>query len=134
MNATSTSQPAQPQFGHQDWQRILDAVSDGLIITDPHFTILFVNRAFAALSGVDASSLVGKKCHDVFTCELCSTPKCPLTALQSLDEQLVFDHEPHCKNGKHAPWIVTITAYPDASGAIGGYIERFTDASAFRQV
>ena len=134
MNATSTSQPAQPQLGHQDWQRILDAVSDGLIITDPHFTILFVNRAFAALSGVDASSLVGKKCHDVFTCELCSTPKCPLTTLQSLDEQLVFDHEPHCKNGKHAPWIVTITAYPDASGDLGGYVERFTDASAFRRV
>jgi PAS domain S-box-containing protein len=113
---------------------MLDAVSDGLIITDPHFTILFVNRAFAALSGVDASSLVGKKCHDVFTCELCSTPKCPLTTLHSLDEQLVFDHEPHCKNGKPAPWIVTITAYPDTSGAIGGYVERFTDASAFRQV
>ena len=134
MNATSTSQPAQPQLGHQDWQRILDAVSDGLIITDLHFTIFFVNRAFAALSGVDASSLVGKKCHDVFSSGLCSTPDCPLTTLRSIGEQRVFDHQPHCKNGKHAPWIVTITAYPDASGAIGGYVERFTDASAFRQV
>jgi len=28
----------------------------------------------------------------------------------------VFDHQSHCKNVKHAPWIVTITAYPDASG------------------
>jgi HD-GYP domain-containing protein (c-di-GMP phosphodiesterase class II) len=46
----------------------------------------------------------------------------------------VFDGEAHCKNGKQAPWIVTTTAYPDASGAIGGYVERFTDASAFRRV
>ena len=134
MKATSTSQPTQTQLGHQDWQRILDAVSDGLIITDRHFNILFVNRAFATLSGIDALSLIGKKCHDVFSSELCSTPDCPLTKLRSTGEQLVFDDEPHCKNGKHAPWIVTITAYPDANGAIGGYVERFTDASAFRRV
>ena len=79
-------------------------------------------------------SLIGKKCHDVFSSERCSTPDCPLTTLQFLGEQLVFDHEPHCKYGKHPAWIVTITAYADASGAIGGYVERFTDASAFRRV
>ena len=134
MMTTSNSQPAQTQLGPQDWQRILDAVSDGLILTDQHFNILFVNRAFTALSGFDALSMIGKKCHDVFSSELCSTPDCPLTTLPSLGEQLVFDHKPHCKNGKRAPWVVTLTAYPDASGAIGGYVERFTDASAFRRV
>jgi PAS domain S-box-containing protein len=134
MKDTSTSQAAQPWLDHQDWQRIMDAVSDGLVITDRYFCILFVNRAFATLSGVDALSLIGKKCHDVFSSDLCSTPDCPLTQLQSIGEQLVFDHQPHCKNGKHAPWIVTITAFPDANGAIGGYVERFTDASAFRRV
>ncbi len=134
MMTTSNSQPAQTQLGPQDWQRILDAVSDGLIVTDQHFNILFVNRAFTALSGFDALSMIGKKCHDVFSSELCSTSYCPLTTLPSLGEQLVFDHKPHCKNGKHAPWIVTLTAYPDASGAIGGFVERFTDASAFRRV
>lgn len=134
MKATSTSRPAHPQLGHQDWQRILDAISDGLIVTDKNFNIIFVNRAFSTLSGFELSSLVGKKCHDVFSSKLCSTPGCPLTALQSTGEQLVFDQEPHCKNGKDAPWIVAITAYPDASGAIGGYVERFTDVSAFRQV
>ncbi len=105
-----------------------------MIITDRQFKVLFANRAFSALSGIDASSLVGKKCYDVFSGKLCFTPDCPLTKLRSTGEQLVFNHEPHCKNGKHAPWIITITAYPDADGAIGGYIERFTDASAFRRV
>jgi HD-GYP domain-containing protein (c-di-GMP phosphodiesterase class II) len=32
------------------------------------------------------------------------------------------------------PWIVTISAYPDETGDIAGYVERFTDASAFRRV
>lgn len=134
VNDRADSQPARPKLGYQDWPRIVDAISDGLIITDEQLNILFVNRAFARLSGVDPLSLIGKKCHDAFTSQLCSTPQCPLRTLHSLDDQLVFDHKPHCKNGKHAPWIVTITAYPDASGAIGGYVERFTDASAFRRV
>ncbi|MGB5422598.1 MAG: HD domain-containing phosphohydrolase [Desulfobacterales bacterium] len=134
MTTTSKSQPAQTQLGHQDWQRIVDALPDGLIITDRHFNILFINRAFSALSGIDASGLIGKKCHEVFPSPLCFTPDCPLSRLRSTGEQLVFDDEVHCKNGKQAPWIVTTTAYPDASGAIGGYVERFTDASSFRRV
>ena len=134
MATTSNSQPALSQLGHQDWQRIFDALPDGLIITDRHFTILFVNHAFSALSATDASGLIGKKCHDVFPSALCFTPDCPLSRLRSTGEQLVFDGEAHCKNGKQAPWIVTTAAYPDASGAIGGYVERFTDASSFRRV
>ncbi|WP_372683962.1 HD domain-containing phosphohydrolase [Desulfosarcina sp.] len=117
-----------------DWQRILDAVSDGMIITDRDFKILFCNRAFSVLSGIESANLIGKKCHDVFSSELCFSADCPLTQFPAAGQQLVFDHEPHCKNGKHAPWIVTITAFPDANGSIGGYVEKFTDASAFRRV
>lgn len=131
MTNTSHSNLAQSQI---DWQRILDTVSDGMIITDRHFKILFSNRAFSAMTGIEPSNLVGKQCHDVFSSQLCFTSDCPLTKLQSAGEQLVFDHEPHCKNGKHAPWVVTIATYPDATGDIGGYVERFTDASAFRRV
>jgi PAS domain S-box-containing protein len=134
MTITSNSQPTQAQLGHQDWQRIFDALPDGLIITDRHFNILFINRAFSTLSGIDASGLIGKKCHDVFPSTLCFTPECPLSRLRSTGEHLVFDDQAHCKNGKKAPWIVTTTAYPDAGGAIGGYVECFTDASAFRRV
>ena len=134
MTVTSYLQSAQTQMGHQDWQRIFDALPDGLIITDRHFTILFVNRAFSTLSAIDASGLIGKKCRDVFPSALCSTPDCPLSRLRSTGEKLVFDGEAHCKNGKQAPWIVTTTAYPDADGAIGGYVECFTDVSAFRRV
>jgi PAS domain S-box-containing protein len=112
----------------------LDAISDALIITDRDFTITFINRAFSALVGMDATALIGEKCHDVFSSHLCFTSDCPLARLRSTSEHLVFNEEPHCKNGKHEPWIVTITAYPDASGALGGYVERFTDASAFRRV
>jgi len=134
MNATSTSPPTHPRLGHRDWPRIVDAVSDGLIITDRDFNILFVNRAFAELSGIDAQRLIGKKCHEVFSSDLCLSDGCPLSTLQSTGDQRVFDHQPHCKNGRQAPWIVTTTAYSDANGAIGGYVERFTDASAFRRI
>ena len=131
---TPNLHPAKSQLDHLDWSRILDAVTDGLIITDRHFKVLFVNRAFLSLSGLDASKLIGQKCHDVFSSELCFTPNCPLTKLTSISGQLIFDDEPYCKNGNYEPWVVTITAYPDANGDIAGYVERFTDASAFRRV
>ena len=131
MTNTSNSDSSQVNL---DWQRILDTVSEGMLITDRHFRILFSNHAFSVLSGIEAPDLIGKRCHDVFSSELCFTPNCPLAKLPSAGEQLVFDHEPHCKNGRHAPWIVTITTYPDANGSLGGYVERFTDASAFRRV
>ena len=134
MTTTPNFQPDKTQLGHQDWQLIFDAISDGMIITDRHFNILFVNRAFSALSGIDGSDLIGKKCHDLFASELCFTPNCPLSRLRSTGDQLVSEDEIHCKNGKQAPWIVTTTAYPDASGEIAGYVERFTDVSAFRRV
>jgi HD-GYP domain-containing protein (c-di-GMP phosphodiesterase class II) len=46
----------------------------------------------------------------------------------------VFHHEYHCKNGKQAPWVITITAFSGENGSITGYLERFTDVSAFRRV
>ena len=134
MTTTPNFQPDKTQLGHKDWQRVFDALPDGLIITDRHFNILFINRAYSALSGIDGSALIGKNCHDVFHSELCFTPNCPLSRIRSTSEKLVSENEVHCKNGKQAPWIVTTTAYLDESGAIAGYIESFTDASAFRRV
>jgi PAS domain S-box-containing protein len=119
---------------HLDWQAILNSVSEGLIITDRHFKIIFSNQAFSAMSGVEASNLIGNKCHDVFHNGFCFSSDCPLKKLFSIEDQLVFDDEPHCKKGRHSPWIVTISAYPDESGEIGGYVERFIDASAFRRI
>jgi len=131
MMNTSNTRLAQSQL---DWRLILNSVSDGMIITDRHFKILFCNRAFSTMSGIEASNLIGNKCHDVFPGNLCFSPDCPLTKLLSVDDQLVFDDEPHCKKGQHVPWIVTISAYPDETGDIGGYVERYTDTSAFRRV
>ena len=117
-----------------DWQLILNSVSEGMIITDRHFKIIFSNRAFSTMTGIEISNLIGSKCHDVFPGELCFSSNCPLKRLLSVREQLVFDGEPHCKKGRHAPWIVTISAYPDEFGDIGGYVERYTDASAYRKI
>lgn len=128
---TSNTNIAQSQL---DWEKIINSVSDGMIITDQHFEILFGNSAYSTMSGIKASNLIGKKCHDVFPGNLCFSPDCPLTKLLSVDDQLVFDDEPHCKKSQHVPWIVTISAYPGETGDIAGYVERFTDASAFRRV
>jgi len=128
---TSNTSLAQSQL---DWKKILDSVSDGMVITDRHFKILFCNRTFSTMSGIKASNLIENKCHDVFPGDLCFSSDCPLTKLLSVDDQVVFDDEPHWKKGQHAPWIVTISAFADEAGEIDGYVERYTDVSAFRRV
>jgi PAS domain S-box-containing protein len=122
---------AQPQL---DWQRILDTVSDGMIVTDRDFKIKFCNRAFSVFTGIESRDLIGRKCHEVFSSELCFTSDCPITKTGSGRDQQVIHHESHCKNDKHAPWVITTTIVSGENGSIAGYLERFTDVSAFRRV
>jgi PAS domain S-box-containing protein len=134
ISSPSNGQGIPPQLDQQNWQRIFNAIPDGLIVTDRQHTILFVNRAFSALSGVRASHLVGRKCHEVFACARCNTPDCPLAKIRSPDEQFSTYTEDHCKNRRQAFWFITVSAYADASGDVAGYVERITDASAFHKV
>ncbi|MGD9365718.1 MAG: HD domain-containing phosphohydrolase [Desulfobacteraceae bacterium] len=130
----SNNIPAGPRFSHEQWQGIFNTIPDAIVITDQQFNILSVNRAFSALSGLAASELVGRKCHELFPCALCHTPGCPLAKVRSARKQIVFEDEAHCKNGQQAPLIITATAFEDDDGNVGGYVERITDAGAFRQV
>jgi PAS domain S-box-containing protein len=130
----SNRNPIKTRFSHQQWQIIFNTIPDGMVITDRQFNILYVNSAFSNLSGIAESDLIGRKCYELFSCTLCHTPDCPLTKIRSVHEQIVFEDEAHCKNGQQAPLIITATAFEDTDGKVGGYVERITDAGAFRQV
>jgi PAS domain S-box-containing protein len=134
MVTISNNKPVNPRFSHEQWQSIFNTIADGLVITDLQFNILFVNRAFTDFSGKAASDLIGRKCYASFSCALCHTPGCPLTKVRSARQQIVFEDEVHCKNGQQAPLIITATTFEDDDGKVGGYVERITDAGAFRQV
>lgn len=116
-----------------DWEGILHAIPDGLIVTDRQMNILFVNRNFLTLAGKGNRPLVGKKCYDLFASPLCHTPACPMARIQAGEKKLAYNTDAHCKNGQQVPRLITATALEDSDGRLVGMVERITDENALEQ-
>lgn len=116
----------------RDWEAVLQALSDGIVITDREFNILFVNAAFCAISGRKASRVIGEKCYRVFACDLCHSAACPLTRLREGSGQLQFESQGHCKVHQ-TPWFVSAAAWVTAEGNFAGMVEKITDGSTLLQ-
>jgi hypothetical protein len=111
-----------------DWERVLYALPDGLIITDREYDIVFVNSVFCRIADKPESQIVGAKCYQVFNCSLCRTPACPLTRLREHGGPLQYETNSHCKVHK-PPWLVTASAWFDTTGEFSGMVEKITDGS-----
>lgn len=98
------------------------------MVTDPSFTIQFVNQAFAQIVGLEQNRLVGAKCHQMFPGSLCHSDQCPLTRAQAIREPLLMEAGEHCKIHNQAPWVVTVTPIMDEQGQFAGLLEKAADA------
>ena len=115
------------------WEKVCQALSDGLIITDGNFIVCFVNRAYGDLSGRSVQEIIGQPCYVSFPGPMCHTQACPLRRIQSGDQRVIYENTDHCKGMGSAPCMVTanrIEADPDQPS---GMVERFTDISALKQ-
>lgn len=117
-----------------DCRKMLDAVSGGVIITDPDFNIRFVNRAFKALWNLDDALAVGRKCFDLFSGPLCHEIACPLNRISRGEDRIPYDEERHCKSGTDKACSVLVSALRDETGRLTGMIESFTDARSLQKV
>ncbi len=120
-------------FESRQWERIVDALPDGILVTDIHYTIRYVNRAFEIAAGKKHSDLMGRKCFETFPGPLCHSPKCPLTCLANGAARVENDGEKHCKSGVRETNTVTCTVYEDERGGFAGMVERLTDAGSLRK-
>ena len=116
-----------------DWCQIFQAVPDGLIVIGLDFDVMLVNRAFAALSGVDEIQAIGRKCYDIFPGSLCHGPACPMARILAGVERLVYEADKHCLCGRLIPSIVTAAPYRQTDGTLAGIVETITDASTEKQ-
>jgi PAS domain S-box-containing protein len=112
-----------------DWRQVFQAVPEGLIVIGLNFDVVFVNRAFAELSGVGEMQAVGRKCYEIFPGTLCSGPACPMARIQNGVERLTYEADKHCMCGRLIPSIVTASPYRLADGTLAGIVETITDAS-----
>jgi HD-GYP domain-containing protein (c-di-GMP phosphodiesterase class II) len=109
-----------------DWERVINALPDGLIVTDREYQIVFANSAFCRIAAKPAAQIIGAKCYRTFDCSLCHTPSCPLTRLRAQGGPLQYETDSHCKIHQ-TPWLVTAAAYYDTAGEFAGMVEKITD-------
>jgi PAS domain S-box-containing protein len=57
-------------------EQFADASNDAVRIINSDYTIRYINKAFAEMTGVNQNDVVGKKCWEVFPSPLCHTPDC----------------------------------------------------------
>jgi putative nucleotidyltransferase with HDIG domain len=112
--------------------RVLDALVNGILITDADFTIRFENRLFREAWRMGGGDIIGRKCFDIFPGPLCHGPKCPLTRIAGGAARVAYHEQKHCKCGSHPSCNVLVTALKDDEGAFAGIIESFTDASTLK--
>jgi HD-GYP domain-containing protein (c-di-GMP phosphodiesterase class II) len=111
-----------------DWKAIINALPDGLIVTDREYNIVFANPAACRIAAKDLGRISGAKCHQIFDSAVCHTPSCPLTRLREKGGHLQYETDSHCKVHQ-TPWMVTASAYYDDDGRFAGMVERITDGS-----
>ena len=115
---------------------ILDALSDGVYVTDPERRILFWNLAAEKITGWKREEVVGRSCADNILVHidkdghpLCGQEFCPLhrsivTGERSLCSVMVFAKS---RSGERIPVEVTVSPVRDGQGRIVGGVEIFRD-------
>jgi len=128
----SKALPTDPTF----YKELLDHMSDGVYFVDQQRCILYWNEGAHRLTGYTAEELLGRYCQDDILCHIDGAGKrlcqegCPLTAsIQDggMHEASVFLRH---KQGRRVPVNVRVQPMRDASGAIVGAIEIFSDDTA----
>lgn len=124
---------------HFSATQILQAVNDGVYVTDRQRRIIYWNEAAERITGWRADEVVGKKCHDNVLCHvdkdghlLCFDEHCPLhramsTSNPSATPSLVFALS---KEGHRVPVMVNVSPILDSRGEVIGGVEIFRDCSA----
>ena len=123
-----------PYFAAQ----ILQALGDGVYVTDRNRTIVYWNQAAERITGWKASEVLGRSCHDNILChtdkdghQLCGKEHCPLhramsAVTSSANPVLVFAQG---KNGRRIPVQVSVAPILDDKGESIGGVEIFRDCT-----
>lgn len=117
----------------QHWYRIINTMTEGLILIDPKGAILMVNRSFEQLTGYGSEEIIGRSCKLIGcdACELMLTGEaggwCKLFHLgqESLRRRCTIIR----KDGSLLPALKNASVLKDEMGNVLGAVETITDLS-----
>jgi diguanylate cyclase (GGDEF)-like protein/PAS domain S-box-containing protein len=118
------------------YQKIIDALHDGLYFVDRNRRITFWSKAAEHISGFSAADVIGKPCADNILTHVDSEGKslcqqgCPIEA--TMRDGIARDAEVfmHHKDGHRLPVSIRTNTLTDENDVVIGAIELFTDLSA----
>lgn len=122
------------------WKRIIDTMTEGLMLVSKDGTILMVNRSFEQMTGYSAEEVIGKPCT-LLHCDNCEKLRtdsedgnwCALFDVSSLDQRRC-----RCgiirKDGTCMPSLKNASVLKDNEGNLLGAVETITDLSEMERL
>jgi PAS domain S-box-containing protein len=108
--------------------RVLDAVSDGVMVIDRECRITYVNDAFCRLYGVSSGDAIGQTCRTVVDGDVCDEGKCLFRAgLEDGGEEERSAHNVYCRRNEVGPLCISCSLLRDEQGKTVGAVEIHKD-------
>jgi PAS domain S-box-containing protein len=111
---------------------IFRIAADAMCVIDADYNIIKVNKTFIRMAGMDEDEIIGKKCYDVFSGELCHSKDCPLEMMKKGEQFAEHESVKKRSDGKVIPVIVN-AARLDRDGKFVGIVEDFKDITERKQ-
>jgi two-component system, NtrC family, response regulator HydG len=119
------------------WKRIIDTMSEGLLLIGPDGTILTVNRAFEELTGYRAIDIIGRPCTTL-DCDACDQTLHAGEGHWCVLFRDGTDIDCRCtivaKDGSCLPLLKKATLLKSEDGKLLGAVETLTDISQLVQL
>ncbi len=111
---------------------IFQIAADGMCVIDADFDVTNVNKTFIQMVDMDEDEIIGEKCYDVFSGELCHSNDCPLEKLKRGEGFVERESVKKRPDGKEIPVILN-AARLDRDGKFVGIVEDFKDITERKQ-
>ncbi|MEA1869112.1 MAG: PAS domain-containing protein [Euryarchaeota archaeon] len=111
---------------------IFHIAADAMCVMDADFNIIKVNNTYIRMAGMDEGEIIGKKCYEVFSGELCHSKDCPLERLKKGEGFVERESVKKRSDGKEIPVIVN-AARLDRDGKFVGIVEDLKDITDRKQ-
>jgi two-component system, NtrC family, response regulator HydG len=109
---------------------ILNSVADGVFTVDRQMRITSFNRAAEELTGFSRDETIGRRCHEIFRSDGC-TSSCPVREAQKTNSPVVNrEFEILNKDNRTVPVSVSASVLRDGQGHPIGGVKAFRESSA----
>jgi PAS domain S-box-containing protein len=108
------------------YRRVLESLSEGVLITDPQWRILYANRVIALTTGYSPEELIGQTPHELFATDHRATQAACERKNPVGETEECLELQIRTKSGKpHWVWLKT-TPFRAASGEVVGRVAAFS--------